>query len=81
MSQIELSIWAMMAGALVIFVVGATVEAFRHSQLSSWRAVAFVLLTAMGAILMSGWPEQMLASRIHGSCCPPRSLWGHWLAR
>jgi GGDEF domain-containing protein len=61
MSQIELSIWAAMLGALLTFLGAALAEAIRSPSIAAWRAINFIVLTGVSAMIMCGWVEQVAA--------------------
>jgi hypothetical protein len=63
MSNIELSIWAAMLGALLVFFGGALTDAIRNPTLAAWRAVGFVLLVGSTSMIMSGWFEYVVQIR------------------
>ncbi len=61
MDTIEQTIWAAMLGALLTMLLAATADALKNNSLASWRGVAFVFVTGSAAILMTGFPENLLA--------------------
>ncbi|MBS7808687.1 hypothetical protein [Variovorax sp. PCZ-1] len=59
MSDIELSIWAAMLGALLTFFGAALADAIRHPTIAAGRALCFIALVGTSAMLMSGWVEHV----------------------
>lgn len=59
MSDVELSIWAAMLGALLTFFGAALADALRNPTLAAWRAIGFIALTGSSAVIMSGWVEHV----------------------
>ncbi len=63
MSDIELSIWAAMLGAILTFFGAALAEALRNPTLAAWRGLGFIALSGASAVMMSGWVEHV--AQIH----------------
>ncbi len=60
MNSLDTSLWAAMAGALMLMLVAAVGDLVRTRSLPAFRGVAFVALTGASAVLMSGLPELLL---------------------
>jgi hypothetical protein len=54
MNSLDTSLWAAMAGALMLMLVAAVGDLVRTRSLPAFRGVAFVALTGASAVLMSG---------------------------
>jgi GGDEF domain-containing protein len=59
MSNVELSIWAAMLGALLTFFGAALADALRNPTIAAWRALSYIALTGTSAMIMSGWVEHI----------------------
>jgi GGDEF domain-containing protein len=59
MSDIELSIWAAMLGALLTFFGASLADAIRNPTVAAWRALVFIALVGSTAMIMSGWVEHL----------------------
>ena len=60
MSDVELSIWAAMLGALLTFFGAAFAEAIRNPTIAAWRAVCYIALMGSSSLLMCGWVEHVM---------------------
>lgn len=63
MSNIELSIWAAMLGALLTFFGAALADALRNPTVAAWRALSFIALVGASSMVMSGWVEHVAQIR------------------
>jgi GGDEF domain-containing protein len=93
MSSIEVSIWAAMLGAVLVFLAASVSEAAQHNNLAAWRGLVLVVLTGGSSVLMSGlpehlagWSEQPQLSLVKITLTPLSGglalfYLGHWLGR
>ncbi len=59
MSDIELTIWAAMMGALTTLLGAALADAYRAGGLAAWRGVGFIAITGVSSMILSGLPEHL----------------------
>ncbi len=67
MSSTEVSIWAAMLGAVLVFLAASVNEALRQNNLAAWRGLILVVLTGGSSVLMSGLPEHLAGWSGHPS--------------
>lgn len=76
MSDVELSIWAAMLGALLTFFGASLADAIRNPTIAAWRALCFIVLVGSSAMLMSGWVEHVWQIQAHALLLPAKVALG-----